>query len=78
MVRVDSCAGDLECEAVQGCLSVQLAAMSRSKRSKKLLEDTTLARRVFRILVDRTGFVEVRLPRSWVLGPDSIWIFRFM
>jgi hypothetical protein len=33
--------------------------MSCSKRSSKLLEDTALASRVFGILVDRVGFVEV-------------------
>jgi hypothetical protein len=76
IVRGDGCAGDLEREAIRGCLSVQLAAMSRQKRSTKLLEDTALARRVFRILVDREGFVEVTPATSTilVLGPDSIWI----
>jgi hypothetical protein len=33
--------------------------IGRSKRSSKLLEDTALARCVFGVLVDRTGFVEV-------------------
>jgi hypothetical protein len=41
--------------------------MGRSKRSTKLLEDTTLARRVFRILVDRAGFVEVTPAASMIL-----------
>jgi hypothetical protein len=30
IVRGDSCAGDLKREAVQGCFSIQLAAMGRS------------------------------------------------
>jgi hypothetical protein len=63
--------GDLEREAVRRCLSVQRAAMSRSKRSSKLLKDTTLAHRVFRILVDRTGFVEVAPAASTILGLGS-------
>jgi hypothetical protein len=33
--------------------------MGRSERSMKLLEDTALARRVFGILMDRAGFIEV-------------------
>jgi hypothetical protein len=52
---------------VRRCLSVQLAAMSRSKRLMKLLEDTTLARRVFRILVDRAEIVEVTPAASTIL-----------
>jgi hypothetical protein len=54
--------------------------MSRGERSTKLLEDTALARRVFRILVDRAGLIEVvpALPRSCVWIPDSIWILRFV
>jgi hypothetical protein len=45
--------------------------MSRSKRSMKLLEDTAQARRVFRILVDRAGFVEVIPTASTILGLAS-------
>jgi hypothetical protein len=45
--------------------------MSRQKRSTKLLEDTALARRVFRILVDRAGFIEVTLATSIILGLGS-------
>jgi hypothetical protein len=47
--------------------------MSRSKRSSKLLEETALATRVFGILVDRAGFIEVTPAAStiWCLG------FRF-
>jgi hypothetical protein len=49
---------------------VYLAAMGRSERSTKLLEGTALARRVFGILVDRAGFVEVApaASTSWGLG----------
>jgi hypothetical protein len=44
--------------------------MSRSKRSSKLLEDATLVGRVFGILVDRAGFIEVTPTVStiWCLG----------
>jgi hypothetical protein len=44
--------------------------MGRSKRSLKLLEDTTLASRVLGVLVDRAGFVEVAPVAStiWCLG----------
>jgi hypothetical protein len=41
--------------------------MGSSKRSTEPLEDTALARRVFRILVDRTGFVEVAPAASTIL-----------
>jgi hypothetical protein len=37
----------------------------------KLLEDTALARHVFRILVDRAGFVKVSLAASTILGLGS-------
>jgi hypothetical protein len=33
--------------------------MGRCKRSTKLFEDTALARRLFGLLVDRDGFIEV-------------------
>jgi hypothetical protein len=44
--------------------------MGRSKRSLKLLEDTTLASRMLGILVDRARFVEVTPAAStiWCLG----------
>jgi hypothetical protein len=71
IVRGDHCAGDLKREVIQRCLSIQLAVMSRSKRSTKLLEDTALARHVFRILVDRARFVEVALAASTILGLGS-------
>jgi hypothetical protein len=41
--------------------------MGRSERSMKLLEDTTLAHREFRILVDRADFVEVTPASSTIL-----------
>jgi hypothetical protein len=62
--------GDLKCEAVRRRLLVHLAAMSRSKRSSKLLEDTALAGCVFGILVDREGFVKVTPAVS------TIWCLR--
>jgi hypothetical protein len=45
--------------------------MSYRKRSAKLLEDTVLARRVFGLLVDRAGFVEVIPATSTILGVGS-------
>jgi hypothetical protein len=71
IVRGDGCAGDLERKAIRGCLSVQLTAMSRSKRSTKLLEDTTLVRHVFSILVGMAEFVEVTPAASMILGLGS-------
>jgi hypothetical protein len=59
IVQRDSCADDLKREAVWRHLPIYLAAISRSERSSKILEDTTLASRVFGILVDRERFVEV-------------------
>jgi hypothetical protein len=56
---------------IRGCLSVQLVAMSRCKRSTKLLEDMALARRVFSILMDRTGFFEVTPAASTILSLGS-------
>jgi hypothetical protein len=61
----------LEREVVRRCLSVQLVVMSRSKRSMKLLEDTALTRCVFRILVDRVGFVDVTPAAFTILGLGS-------
>jgi hypothetical protein len=46
---------------------VQPAAVGRSKRSAKLLEDTTLVCGVFGLLVDRAGFVEVIPAASTIL-----------
>jgi hypothetical protein len=45
-----------------------VAVVGRSKRSTELLEDTALACSVFRILVNRVGFVEVAPAVSTVLG----------
>jgi hypothetical protein len=47
-----------------------MAVVSRSNRSSKLLEDTTLASRVLGILVDRVGFVVVTpaVFTIWCLG----------
>jgi hypothetical protein len=60
-------------------LLVQLAAaVGHNKRSTELLEDMALACSVFRILVDWAGFVKMTPATSTVLGPDSIWILRFM
>jgi hypothetical protein len=41
--------------------------MGRSERSTKLLEDAALAHRVFGIIVDRTGFVEMVPVASMIL-----------
>jgi hypothetical protein len=70
IVQGDSCEGNLEREAVRRRLPVHLAAIGRSKRSSKLLEDTALASRVFGVLVNRVGFVEVTPAVStiWCLG----------
>jgi hypothetical protein len=59
--------GDLERKAIRRYLLVQLAAMRYRKRSAKLLEVTALARRVFGLLVDRAGFIEVILAASTIL-----------
>jgi hypothetical protein len=45
--------------------------MGRSKGSMKLLEDTALARRVFGLLMDRAGFVEMTPVASTILGLGS-------
>jgi hypothetical protein len=61
----------LERKVVWRLFSVQVAAMGRSERSTKLLEDMALARYVFGILVDRAGFVEVTPATSTILGLGS-------
>jgi hypothetical protein len=61
----------LKREAIWRCLSVQLAAVGRSKRSTKLLEDKALACGVFDVLVDRAGFIEVAPAASTILGLGS-------
>jgi hypothetical protein len=63
--------GDLERKAVWRRLLVQSAAVGRSKRSAKLLEDTELARCVFGLLMDRAGFVEMTPAASTILGLGS-------
>jgi hypothetical protein len=45
--------------------------MSCGKRSTNILEDTALTCRVFSILVDGTGFVEVTPAASTILGLGS-------
>jgi hypothetical protein len=45
--------------------------VGRSKRSTKLLEDTTLACDVFGLLVDRAGFVEMIPAASTILTVES-------
>jgi hypothetical protein len=45
--------------------------MGRNERSTKLLADTALARRVFGILVDRAGFIEVAPAASTISGLGS-------
>jgi hypothetical protein len=45
--------------------------VGRSKRSTKLLEDMTLARCVFGLLMDWAGFVEVTPAASTILGLGS-------
>jgi hypothetical protein len=51
----------------------------RQKRSTELLEDTTLVCSVFGVLVDKERFVVVAPATSTIfLGPDSVWILRFM
>jgi hypothetical protein len=71
LIRGDSCTGDLECETIRRRLSVHLAAIGRSERSSTLLEDTALASRVFGILVDKAGFVEVTPAASMILSLGS-------
>jgi hypothetical protein len=61
----------MERKAAQRRLLVQPAAVGPSKRSEKLLEDTTLACSVFGLLVDRAGFVEVIPTASTILSVES-------
>jgi hypothetical protein len=63
--------GDLERKVVRRRLLVQSAAVGRSKRSAKLLEDTTLACGVFGLLVDRAGFIEMIRVASTILRVES-------
>jgi hypothetical protein len=50
---------------------VQPAAVGRSKRSAKLLVDTTLACGVFGLLMDRARFIEVIPAASTILRVES-------
>jgi hypothetical protein len=63
--------GDLEHKVVWRRLLVQTAVVSRSKRSAKVLENTTLACGVFGLLVDRAGFIEVIPAASTILRVES-------
>jgi hypothetical protein len=68
IVRGDGRVGDLKRETVRRRLPVDLATMSRSERSSKLLEYTAFSSRVFGVLMDGAGVVEVtvtpRPPKS--------------
>jgi hypothetical protein len=50
---------------------VQPAAMSRGKRSSKLLENTALACGVFGVFVDRAWLIEVIPVASMILVAES-------
>jgi hypothetical protein len=63
--------GNLERKAVQKQLLVQLVAVSRGKRSAKLLENTALVCGVLGVLVDRTGLVDVTPAASTILMVES-------
>jgi hypothetical protein len=63
--------GDLERKTVQRRLLVQPAAVGRSERSAKLLEDTALACGVIGLLMDRAGFIEVIPAASTILRVES-------
>jgi hypothetical protein len=63
--------GDLERKAVRRRLLVQLAAVDRSTRSTKLLENTALVCDVFGLLMDWAGFVEMNPAASMNLGLGS-------
>jgi hypothetical protein len=71
IVRGDRCVGDQERKAVWRRLLVHPAAVGHSERSAKLLKDTALARCVFRLLVDRVGFIEVIPATSTILRIES-------
>jgi hypothetical protein len=71
IIQGDRYVGDLEHKVVRRQLLVQPAAMGRSKRSAKLLEDTTLACSVFGLLVDKAGFIEVIPTASTILRVGS-------
>jgi hypothetical protein len=62
---------DLQGKAVRSRLLVQPEAVGRSKRSAKLLKDTTLVCGVFGVLVDRARLVEVIPAASTILRVES-------
>jgi hypothetical protein len=70
IIQGDGRAGDLKYKAVRRRLPVDLVVMSRGERSSKLLENTTLASYVFRVLVDGARVIEVTPTVStiWCLG----------
>jgi hypothetical protein len=63
--------GDLERKAVWRRLLVQLVAVSHDDRSAKIFEGTELACGVLRVLVDRTGLIEVTPIASPILMVES-------
>jgi hypothetical protein len=71
IIRGDRCVSDLKREAVRRRFLVQSAAMSRCKRSSKLLENTALACGVLRVFMDRAGFIEVISAASTILMAES-------
>jgi hypothetical protein len=71
IVRGDGHTSDLKHEAIQRWLTIDLAAMGCGERSMKLLEHTTLASCVFRVLVYGARVIEVAPVVS------MIWCLRF-
>jgi hypothetical protein len=69
IVQGNSCAGDLEREAVRRRLPIHLAVMSHNKMSLKLLEDTTLASRMLRIFVYTVGLRIGASEDRWLVAP---------
>jgi hypothetical protein len=63
--------GDLKRKAVWRRLLVQLAAVSRGKRSAKLFEDKALACSVLGVFLDRAGLVQVIPVASTILTIES-------
>jgi hypothetical protein len=63
--------GDLERKTIWRRFLVQLAVVSRGKRSTKLLDDTALACCVLGALVDRAGLIDVIPATSTILRIES-------
>jgi hypothetical protein len=63
--------GDLKRKAVWRRLLVQLAAVSRGKRSAKLFEDKALVCSVLGVFLDRAGLVQVIPVASTILTIES-------